>query len=178
MSARNQIALVPPGSFAAGTVIARLVRRSRRFDFAGRAVIITGGSRGLGLLVARQLAEAGALLTIAARNSDELEIARSQLIACGADVHVGCDSHHAPSALWAHPQRLVHRWKNRRTAPRALLRKQVRARRPLRINEGRTGKGSHLRHNRVPWSDENGFAIQCLLQRPLPRGIRLSQWTN
>jgi NAD(P)-dependent dehydrogenase (short-subunit alcohol dehydrogenase family) len=57
-------------------------------EFRGRSVIITGGSRGLGLLVARQLAEEGARLTLAARDRDELERAREDLAPRGADVSV------------------------------------------------------------------------------------------
>lgn len=84
--------------FAAGAValgsaiIARGRRATRRIDFRGRSVVITGGSRGLGLLVARQLAEEGARLTLAARDRDELERARAELSARGADVQTTvCD---------------------------------------------------------------------------------------
>ena len=55
-------------------------------------MLITGGSRGLGLLVARQLADQGARLTLAARDRNELERAREELAARGVDVHiVVCD---------------------------------------------------------------------------------------
>jgi NAD(P)-dependent dehydrogenase (short-subunit alcohol dehydrogenase family) len=50
-------------------------RRRDAFDFAGKSVVITGGSRGLGLVVARQLARQGARLTLMAR--DEAELARA-----------------------------------------------------------------------------------------------------
>src|SRR5688572_12115012 len=46
---------------------------SRRYDFQNRLVVITGGSRGLGLLMARQLADEGAALVLCAR--DEVELA-------------------------------------------------------------------------------------------------------
>ena len=45
----------------------RLARGSRRIDFAGRVVVITGASRGLGLVIARQLAAEGARLCLLAR---------------------------------------------------------------------------------------------------------------
>jgi NAD(P)-dependent dehydrogenase (short-subunit alcohol dehydrogenase family) len=78
--------------FAAGTALTRIVRWSRRLDFAGRSVVITGGSRGLGLLIARQLAREGARLTIAARDRTELDVARPGLEESGADVAtVVCD---------------------------------------------------------------------------------------
>ena len=37
-------------------------------NFRGRSVVITGGSRGLGLLIARELGRQGARLTLAARD--------------------------------------------------------------------------------------------------------------
>jgi len=55
-------------------------------------VVITGGSRGLGLLVARQLADEGAHITLAARDRGELERAREELSARGANVQIAvCD---------------------------------------------------------------------------------------
>ena len=50
-----------------------------RFSFAGRVVVITGGSRGLGLLLARQLRKEGARLALLARNKEELERAKEEL---------------------------------------------------------------------------------------------------
>jgi NAD(P)-dependent dehydrogenase (short-subunit alcohol dehydrogenase family) len=67
-----------------GALISRRLRAARRIDFRGRSIVITGGSRGLGLLVARQLAAEGARLTLAARDPAELERARDDLIAGGA----------------------------------------------------------------------------------------------
>jgi NAD(P)-dependent dehydrogenase (short-subunit alcohol dehydrogenase family) len=73
-------------------LVARGLRSSRRIDFHGRSVVITGGSRGLGLLIARQLAAEGARLTLAARDQAELDRAREELAAQGADVTaVVCD---------------------------------------------------------------------------------------
>src|SRR5688572_2988300 len=51
-------------------------RRRGSYDFAGRSVVITGGSRGLGLIMARELADEGARVTIVAR--DEAELARAE----------------------------------------------------------------------------------------------------
>ncbi len=80
----------------AGTVAAlavrSLVRRSRWFDFRGRSVLITGGSRGLGLVLARQLVDAGARLTICARTAGDLAEAEAELRDRGGDVlAVPCD---------------------------------------------------------------------------------------
>src|SRR4029079_2749173 len=61
-------------------------------DFHGKCVLITGGSRGLGLLVARELGRQGARITLAARDRTELERARDDLAARGVDAHiVRCD---------------------------------------------------------------------------------------
>ena len=50
---------------------------------AGQVAIITGGSRGLGLAVAHRFGRAGLKLVLAARNQDELEIARHELLHSG-----------------------------------------------------------------------------------------------
>jgi short-subunit dehydrogenase len=64
----------------------------KRFSFRGRSVIITGGSRGLGLELARQLARQGARLTLIARDLMELKRAERELGALGAEVlTVSCD---------------------------------------------------------------------------------------
>src|ERR1700749_3066111 len=56
-------------------MIAQAWRRRDAYDFAGKSVVITGGSRGLGLVIARELADEGARLTLVAR--DEHELARA-----------------------------------------------------------------------------------------------------
>ncbi len=68
------------------------VRWSRRFDFSGKVVLIAGGSRGLGLVMARQLADEGARIAICARDPNELHDALDDLAARGAEVvAVPCD---------------------------------------------------------------------------------------
>jgi NAD(P)-dependent dehydrogenase (short-subunit alcohol dehydrogenase family) len=62
----------------------RLARQRLAIDFAGRVVVITGGSRGLGLVMARQLAAEGARLCLLARDEEELARAREQFVS--ADV--------------------------------------------------------------------------------------------
>jgi NAD(P)-dependent dehydrogenase (short-subunit alcohol dehydrogenase family) len=57
-------------------------------SFNGRIVVITGGSRGLGLIMARQLAEEGAHVTIAARDEAALRRAHEDLAARGSRSHV------------------------------------------------------------------------------------------
>jgi NAD(P)-dependent dehydrogenase (short-subunit alcohol dehydrogenase family) len=78
---------------AAGSVIAaRVVRAGRAIDFAGRSVVIFGGSRGLGLVIARQLAAQGARLTLVARDAKALERARAEVDARGGTAStIVCD---------------------------------------------------------------------------------------
>ena len=68
---------------------ARIVARRRRaIDFAGRTVVITGGSRGLGLEMARLFAAENARLVLLARNQTELDqwiaIVFHRVAPCGA----------------------------------------------------------------------------------------------
>src|SRR5690349_10864753 len=71
----------------AGAMLAlRSLRTRAAYDFRGKSVLITGGSRGLGLVLARELAGEGARLTIVARDATELEQARADLAARGAEV--------------------------------------------------------------------------------------------
>jgi NAD(P)-dependent dehydrogenase (short-subunit alcohol dehydrogenase family) len=56
-----------------------VVRRYRQYDLRDKVVLITGGSRGLGLIMARQLLDQGARIAICARDGAELERARSDL---------------------------------------------------------------------------------------------------
>jgi gluconate 5-dehydrogenase len=61
----------------------RTVPLPRLFDLEGRAAIVTGGSRGLGLEMAEGLAEAGAALTLCARREQWLAPAVEDLRARG-----------------------------------------------------------------------------------------------
>jgi NAD(P)-dependent dehydrogenase (short-subunit alcohol dehydrogenase family) len=70
--------------------VSRLVRRE--YSFANKTVVITGGSRGLGLTIARLLAREGARLALLARDEDELARACDELHALGAQaIPVACD---------------------------------------------------------------------------------------
>jgi len=63
-----------------------VVRELSKLELAGKVVLIAGGSRGFGLVLARNLAQKGAKLAICARSADDLELARQELEARGAEV--------------------------------------------------------------------------------------------
>lgn len=69
-----------------------IIRKQRAYDFRDKVVLITGGSRGLGLVLARQLAAEGAKIVICARSADQLSRAEQELSEAGADVFAAtCD---------------------------------------------------------------------------------------
>ncbi len=62
------------------------------FSFAGKSVLITGGSRGLGLAIARQIAAEGGRLALLARDEEELASACRELRTLGGEAFaVPCD---------------------------------------------------------------------------------------
>jgi NAD(P)-dependent dehydrogenase (short-subunit alcohol dehydrogenase family) len=68
------------------------IRNHQPYHFFDRVAVITGGSRGLGLLMARKLAAEGARLALLARDPAELQRAQAELAAQGASVlSVPCD---------------------------------------------------------------------------------------
>lgn len=56
------------------------------FELGGRVALVTGGSRGLGLQIARGLVEMGATVAISARKADELIDAKDSLVREGVKV--------------------------------------------------------------------------------------------
>lgn len=70
----------------------RILRGRNRISFTNSVVVIIGGSRGLGLAIARELAAEGARLVLVARDSDELDEASRQVERdAGAVVTIPCD---------------------------------------------------------------------------------------
>lgn len=63
-----------------------VLRRLQPAELRGQVALVTGGSRGLGLLIARELADAGCRLAISARDEPELQRARADLERRGAAV--------------------------------------------------------------------------------------------
>jgi NAD(P)-dependent dehydrogenase (short-subunit alcohol dehydrogenase family) len=82
---RNQ-QLGVAAAIGAGVVIGRALLARPSYSFRDRSVVITGGSRGLGLEIARLLAREGASLTLIARDEDELARARASRELAGAHV--------------------------------------------------------------------------------------------
>ncbi|MBM3630098.1 MAG: glucose 1-dehydrogenase [Alphaproteobacteria bacterium] len=58
---------------------------SARFDLSGRVAVVTGGNGGIGLAIARGLAEAGAKLAIVGRDEAKNGAAERQLLNAGAE---------------------------------------------------------------------------------------------
>jgi short-subunit dehydrogenase len=90
---RNRNAWIIGGALLGLTRIAAIcAARRRSFSFRGRTVVITGGSRGLGLVMARVFAQLGARLALLARDKNELQRAEAELRSCGANVlTIPCD---------------------------------------------------------------------------------------
>jgi NAD(P)-dependent dehydrogenase (short-subunit alcohol dehydrogenase family) len=83
----RNIPALAAGSVVVGlTLLAKALRRSRAIEFNGRVALVTGGSRGLGLLIARELGRQGAKVVIVARDEDELSRAKADLLGRGIEV--------------------------------------------------------------------------------------------
>jgi NAD(P)-dependent dehydrogenase (short-subunit alcohol dehydrogenase family) len=75
----NRLALIGLGAAAGLGVAKAIVRRSRWFDYYDKVAIVAGGSRGLGLEIARQLIAAGAKVAICARTEEDVRSAAEEL---------------------------------------------------------------------------------------------------
>ncbi|MFE4861146.1 SDR family NAD(P)-dependent oxidoreductase [Streptomyces sp. NPDC056670] len=72
---------------------------ARKNRLRGRTALVTGSSRGLGLLIARELAERGCRVMLCARGAEGLAAAEADLRARGADVaSFACDLSDASAA--------------------------------------------------------------------------------
>src|SRR5947209_1309920 len=87
----GQVALVA-AALGLGFAGNRFLRRLKAIDLSGKVVLITGGSRGLGLALAEECTQQGAMLVLCARSESELERARQKIVAMGAEVlTIPCD---------------------------------------------------------------------------------------
>jgi len=92
MNRSGRLALLALGGGGALLAAARRARPAPACDFQGRVVVITGGSRGLGFLLAQRFAAAGAQLALLARDEPTLDSAAERLRAQGTTVlAVSCD---------------------------------------------------------------------------------------
>jgi NAD(P)-dependent dehydrogenase (short-subunit alcohol dehydrogenase family) len=87
--------LLLPAAFIAGWLISRLLRTAR-YSLRDKVALITGGSRGLGLVLARHICAEGGNVALIARDLDELARAKADLTrrGSGAVLTVQCDLLH------------------------------------------------------------------------------------
>lgn len=87
MNSNNTKSILALAGVAGGAYAVRsLLRRRLSYDFKDRVVLITGGSRGLGLVLAREFAAQGARVVICARDDEELDRACADLQSHDAEV--------------------------------------------------------------------------------------------
>jgi NAD(P)-dependent dehydrogenase (short-subunit alcohol dehydrogenase family) len=85
---RTALIRTTAGVVAGAAAFAAVWRHASRLDLHGRTALVTGGSRGLGLAIARELGRLGAHVVLAARDAVELDAAREDLASRGVSVSV------------------------------------------------------------------------------------------
>src|SRR5512135_2523472 len=79
---------IPPDPAVRGTVTPYPTNggdhMSGLFDLTGKTAVVTGGSRGIGLMIARGLVQAGASVVISSRKADACNEAAAELRSCAA----------------------------------------------------------------------------------------------
>jgi NAD(P)-dependent dehydrogenase (short-subunit alcohol dehydrogenase family) len=76
-----------------------MTTNSELFDLTGKRALVTGGTRGIGLMMARGLLQAGARVVISSRKADACEQARAELSAFGDVTAVPADLSRHDEAL-------------------------------------------------------------------------------
>lgn len=72
------------GGFVVGCALVKsILQQARHWDLNDKVVLITGGSRGLGLVMAREFAAQGARVAVCARNEEDLARVREEFSARG-----------------------------------------------------------------------------------------------
>src|SRR5436309_2772954 len=80
------------GAFLLGGWITARVIRTAQYTLRDKVALISGGSRGLGLVLARHICDQGGNVALLARDPEELTRAKADLVACGGKVlAVVCD---------------------------------------------------------------------------------------
>lgn len=88
----KQKVLLAVASVGAGFAAREFIRRRAETSLEGKVVVITGGSRGLGLSLARAFAAEGSRLVLCARDEAELDRAREDIESRGSPAFtVRCD---------------------------------------------------------------------------------------
>jgi NAD(P)-dependent dehydrogenase (short-subunit alcohol dehydrogenase family) len=88
----NVRVLLPAGGLLLGAWITARAIRAARYTLRDKVAVITGGSRGLGLVLARHVCAQGGSVALIARDPDELARAKADLAARGGAVlAVQCD---------------------------------------------------------------------------------------
>ncbi len=82
----KQKAMLLAGAGLASWLAYRVYQARTAYCFCDKTVLLTGGTRGLGLVLARQLAHEGAKLAVCARDPEEVRRAREDLTDRGAQV--------------------------------------------------------------------------------------------
>ena len=83
---KRSLFLILGGLGLASWTISRWLRSD--YSFTNKTVVITGGSRGLGLTIARRIAAEGGRVALLARDEDELARACDELRKLGGDPDV------------------------------------------------------------------------------------------
>ncbi len=89
---RRRIIFSAAAGIVGGALLLRRLRRPSNGQIRGAVVAITGGSRGLGLMLAREFGQRGARLAICARDENGVQRAQRDLAARGCEVlALACD---------------------------------------------------------------------------------------
>ena len=88
----NTRVLLPAGALLIGAWVTARAFRTGRYTLRDKVVLISGGSRGLGLVLARHICQQGGRVVLIARDREELARAKADLVARGAKVlTIECD---------------------------------------------------------------------------------------
>ena len=75
----------------------QFMKKTQKYDFEGKVVLVTGGSNGLGLILARHLLKKGAKVVISGNDINELERARHELSKVDHEITaIPCDISNRP----------------------------------------------------------------------------------